>query len=283
MILPTDKCADEIISQINNSFNLLASPEIDSDVYLSEILHPTDPITKSPEMNDAKNTEIRGLLKRGTFTFILKKDVPPDGNILSGRFVFSIYSLVHGEIKFKARYVIGGHRDKLKDFIIHSTNMTQPQSIRILLSIAPPLDVYVWGDDVKLAYLQSMKKLNIGIFIYDTVHEFELDPEQCLLLFKPPYGLCDSGDLSYIEIHEHLRLEAGMKQARLEPALYVLKVDTKHKCSLPAYVDDLLCAGKSEMREVSRKTRQTFEMDYEMSTPIEFTGVIIKGNSNDGF
>lgn len=111
-------------------------------------------------MNYAKKSEIRGLLKRGAFKRILKKDVPPDGNVLPGRLVLSIKSLVEGEIKLKARYVIGGHRDKRKDVLIQSTNTTQHQIICILLSIATLLDFDLWGDDVKQAYLQSMKNVN---------------------------------------------------------------------------------------------------------------------------
>lgn len=280
---PPDKCADQLMDQINNCFNLFSSPSLNCDIHLTEILHPTDLRASSPEMNEAKKAKIKGLLKRGTFKIILKRDVPKNGNILPGRFVLAIKSLVDRKIKFKARYVIGGHRDKLREYLIHSSNSTQPQSVRILLSLAALLDFELWGDDVKQAYLQSMKKLNREIFIYEAVPDFELEPEECLQLLKPLYGLCDSGDLWYATMDEHLRRDIGMIQSKLDPALYTLRVKNELKGILASYVDDLLCAGKQEMRDASLKMRETFEMDDETTTPIEFTGVIIKGNSKNGF
>ena len=67
---------------------------------MTEILHPTDPRAQCPEMTKAKKEEIRNLLRRNKFKIILKKDVPPDGNILPGRFVFAVKSKIDGEIKF---------------------------------------------------------------------------------------------------------------------------------------------------------------------------------------
>ncbi len=87
-------------------------------------------------MTKAKRDEVKGLLERGTFSIILREEVPPDGNVLPGRFVLAIKSTENGEIKFKARFVIGGHRDRMKDLMVHSAATLQPQSIRLLLALA---------------------------------------------------------------------------------------------------------------------------------------------------
>lgn len=55
--------------------------------------------------------------------------------MLSERFVLEIKSTKEGEKKFKARYVIGGHHEKLKDFMVHSSQTLQNSYIRILLEI----------------------------------------------------------------------------------------------------------------------------------------------------
>ena len=207
------------------------------DIYLTEILHPNDPRAKGPDMTLAKRSEIGNLLRRGTFKVILKRDVPPDGNILPGRFVLAIKSKIDGRVIFKARYVIGGHRDKMKDLLVHSTNTVQPHSVRLITAIAPMFDFEVWGTDVKQAYLQAKKELGRNLYIFDAVPEFELEPEQCLKLLKPLYGLCDSGDLWHETLDEHFRKELGLKQGKLDPALYAFDPGSDLKGLTGSYVD----------------------------------------------
>ena len=62
------------------------------DVFLTEIITKMDPRETSKEMTEAKKTEIGNLLKRGTFKVSLKEYVPPDGNVLPGRFVLALKS-----------------------------------------------------------------------------------------------------------------------------------------------------------------------------------------------
>ena len=134
-----------------------ASAELETpcDVLLTEIITPGDPRSYSPEMTAAKKAEIKSLLDRGTFKVILQEELPPDGHILPGRFVLAIKSTDDGKIKYKARYVIGGHRDKYKDLMVHSTSTLQPQSVRLLLALAAIFEFDIWTSDVRQAYLQS--------------------------------------------------------------------------------------------------------------------------------
>ena len=144
-------------------------------VHLTEIITRGDPRAYSPEMNAAKKAEIKNLLERGTFKVILKEELPPDGNVLPGRFVLAIKSTDDGKINYKARYVIGGHRDKYKAFMVHSTSTMQPQSIRLLLALAAVFEFDIWTSDVRQAYLQSAEPLARDIFTRSPVQEFELN------------------------------------------------------------------------------------------------------------
>ena len=64
--------------------------ETTTGVHLTEITTRGDPRAYSPQMTATKKAEIKNLLERGTFKVILKEEIPPDGNILPGRFVLSV-------------------------------------------------------------------------------------------------------------------------------------------------------------------------------------------------
>lgn len=86
-------------------------------------------------MTDAIRALVKGLLQRGTFKIILREEIPPDGNVMPGRFFLAIKSTEDGEVKFKERYVIGGHREKQKNVMVHTSRTMQPASIRLLLAL----------------------------------------------------------------------------------------------------------------------------------------------------
>ena len=100
------------------------------------MVHRADPRGYSQKINEARRKEIKSLLERGTFKVIVRQEVPPDGNVLPGRFVLAIKSTEDCRIKYMARYVIGGHRDRLKHMMIHNASTLQLQSIRLLLALA---------------------------------------------------------------------------------------------------------------------------------------------------
>lgn len=98
--------------------------------------------------------EVLVLLNRGTFKIILRKDFPSDSIILPGRFVHSITFTEDGEVKFKAQFVIGGHRGKLKYMIVHSSTTPQMQSIRPLIALVVVNGFNIWTSDVTQENLQ---------------------------------------------------------------------------------------------------------------------------------
>lgn len=141
-------------------------------------------------MTEAVKTEIIGLLVRGTFKMTVNERVSPDGNILAGRYVFTIKSTEDGKIKFHALFIIGGHLDKRKKFIVHSSQTIQPSLIRFILFLAATHDFEVWRSDVKQTCLQFSFPLNRNIFLFDPSPWFESASGQCLQLLKRLYILC---------------------------------------------------------------------------------------------
>lgn len=116
----SETLAHSFITELHEGLRKFGTPD-DSQVFLTEILDVGDPRVSSKEMNDAKRKEITNLINRGTFKIILKEEIPPDGNVLPGRFVLAIKSTEDKKVKFKARYVIGDHRDKMKNMMVHTT------------------------------------------------------------------------------------------------------------------------------------------------------------------
>ena len=270
-----DIMANEFISNINRVLSYHCSPADEDTIFMTEILTDADPRAHSKEMNDAKKREIRDLLRRGTFTAVIMDDIPPDANVIPGRFVLAIKSKLDGKIMFKARFVVGGHRDRLKEFMVHSSQTLQPQSIRILLALAVIFGFKIWTADVRQAYLQSAIKLQREVYVKTNASEFELKPNKCLKLLRPLYGLCESGDLWYETFSQHSKEDLHLVQMKSDAALRYLKDDTLHGlCG--SYVDDLLCAGEARLKSAFEKTRSKFEMAEDEEIPCEFSGFVLE-------
>ena len=114
-----------------------SSDEDDYSVHLTEVIDPRESRASSVKMSQAKRDEIKRLLQRGTFSIILREEVPKDANILPDRLFLALKSADDGQVNFKARYVVGGHRDRMKGPMVHTAATLQPQSIRLLLALAP--------------------------------------------------------------------------------------------------------------------------------------------------
>lgn len=121
----------------------------------------------------------------------LREYIIEDRNVLPGRCVLTLNSNEYGEVKFKARYVVGRYRDKMKDRMVHKSSTLEPQSVRLLLSLTVMLEFDIWTSYVRHAYLKSATSLEREVFVGKPSREFELSPKQCLLLLKPLYDLCE--------------------------------------------------------------------------------------------
>lgn len=120
---------------------------------------------------------------------IPKEYITPDGNFLPGRLVLAIKSTIDGKIKYKGRYVIRGHRDKLKNMLMHSSCTLQPQSFRLLLTLATISGFDICTADIKQAYFEGSEPLSREVFIKNPAPETGLNLEHFLSLLSLLYGL----------------------------------------------------------------------------------------------
>lgn len=107
---------------------------------------------KYPKWMKQKKAEIPNSLDRGTVKVFPKSKVPKGSNILSARFVQSIKTTADGNNKVNVRYVVGGHRDKLKDFMFHSSTTAEPSNFLPLHSRSMLFGFTVWTGDVRQAF-----------------------------------------------------------------------------------------------------------------------------------
>jgi hypothetical protein len=91
-------------------------PEI-ATIHWAESIYNSDPLTA---LFDDKMKELFGLIERGTFRLVLQEDIGPNLNFISSRFVLAIKH-ESGTEKLKARFVLGGHRDREKKSLIHNS------------------------------------------------------------------------------------------------------------------------------------------------------------------
>ena len=103
---------------------------------MTEVIDKDESRAMSSEMREAKMKEVKDLLQRGTFRVMLKEELLDGANPLTKRFVRAIKSNADGVIKYKARYVIGGHRDKLKHSMADGAQTLQASSSRLLFALA---------------------------------------------------------------------------------------------------------------------------------------------------
>ena len=88
-------------------------------VHVTEILEKAAPRAHSPEMRKAIMSEVSDLVRRNALQVMLKQDLPDDSNAVTARFVLAIKLYAEGNTKCKERYVMDGHRDKLKHYMVY--------------------------------------------------------------------------------------------------------------------------------------------------------------------
>ena len=243
------------------------------ETHATEVIDKDDPRASTEEMREAIRAEVQGLIDRGTFEVLKKKDVPKDANIVPLRFVLALKSGLTIKPKNKARAVLGGHLDKLKELMVHITQTIQPSSIRLLSAIAEMFGWELWLSDVCQSYLQANKPLGRLLYVLNVPKEFGLADDECFLVKKPLYGLTESGDLWHATVDGHHRDDLVMKPLRSDAATFTKLDDSGELIGLSGlYVDDLLRTGTPEFRKLCRMTNDKFDMAEDENVPFEFVG-----------
>lgn len=145
-----------------------------------EIISQDGSRAETTAMRNARRAEIESLLSRGNFKVFQKHNIFPVANVLLGRFVLELKTIDDRKVKDKARHVIGGHCNKLKSAMVHSSQTLQQSSIRLLSAIASMFEFGVWPADVRQVYLKSDESLSTEVYIRVVVPQSSLRKYQCV-------------------------------------------------------------------------------------------------------
>ena len=106
---------------------------------MTEIAQPNNSRATDPRMGKTFQDKVKDLLRSDKLKVILKKVVPEGANALNARNIIAIKSTIDGKIKFKSRYVVGGHRDMLKHCLVYNAHTFQPTFARVMIALAATL------------------------------------------------------------------------------------------------------------------------------------------------
>lgn len=239
----------------------------------TEVLNPSDPRCSSPKMNDAVKKELDELFARGTFKVVVLQD-PSDHNVLPTKFVYAVKHEDGREI-YKARFCIGGHRDRLKDEVVHTASTLSQSSVRLLLALASIFGWPIWTTDVRQAYLQSASLLRRAVFL--NPKGIELGKDEFLQLILPLYGLSESGDYWNRTLRDHLLDDCKFEQCAADLSLFFKRQGKKLAGLSANYVDDLLRTAPPELRKgMEAELRARFECKDSKDVPTEFLGLNLR-------
>lgn len=248
-------------------------------VLATEVIKDHDPRAKL--FDQAKAKEIQGLIQRGTWKVVLRREVPLNANVMGGRFVLAIKDGGTGKELYKARYVVQGFRDKMKTSLVHDSATSRQASARILVGLAAAFEFELFSTDVTQAYLQSATPLQREVYIKPG-KDFGLGPDKLLKLLRPLYGLADSGDYWGATFSRHITEQLGMTPTIGDAAFFYKNEGGRLVGLTSTYVDDALQAGTSDFSRSVERTEKEFECKPREYDHTSFVGKQIN-RCEDGF
>ena len=254
--------------------------------HVSEVIKCTDPRSLSDAAISAKRKEIGGLLSRKTWKVVCERDVPTDANIMGGRFVLTLKDVGTDKPFFKARYVVQGHRDKDKDYLVHDSTTLHQHSTKLILSLAAIFGFRIWNQDVTQAYTQSDKALMRQVFVRPKKKDlalFEMSSDELLEILRPLYGIPDASDYWDATMVSHMLDELGLTRARIDLSLFYQRKNETLVGLSGTCVDDSIHAGKDEYLTLTEKSQQRFLSRERKFDTFDFIGAHIATNPDGSF
>lgn len=237
---------------MNASADLLGEPRTYKEAMAS---------SEAPFWRESCGDEMRGLIKRKTFTLI---PCPPGAKVVGSTWRSKKKVNAQGQVvRYKARLCVQGFTQVWGvDYGDTHSPVVAWEIIRLVFAIAAVLDYEIHHMDVEQAFLQST--LGERILVRQAEGHEVTGPNgepMVYLLHKSLYGLKQASRNWYKRINSYLT-EYGLKPSAADPCLYVLIRDDGTVLLVLLYVDDLAIIGSG--LPVVNQFKQAISKEFEM-------------------
>lgn len=212
-------------------------PHYQPMVLHTEVVNESDP--RSSLFDQAKKRELQGLLDRGAFKICLREEAGDDPNIIPSRFVLAIKDNQSDNSPpiLKAKFVLGGHKDRERHALPHDERTVRPESFRLLIALATTLRLRFLVADWKQGNIQSKSQLLRKIFICPK--ELNLAQDELVQVLLPVYCLPDSGEYWSDTLANHLREHCQFQRSATDLSFWLRTTTGKLLALAATYVDDI--------------------------------------------
>ena len=269
-------CTNEEKEETDVAYHaLLAKIQGDPQTYREAINSP-----EGESWKKAIESELNSLREKRVFEVVARESLQiqnSNRNILDSRWIFKRKVDESGNVKFKARLVIRGFKDK-NDYNLRETYapVSRLALVRSFLAIANKYNLHLRQLDVETAFLYGEINEDIYMEIPEGVVENkEIRCNNLWKLCKSLYGLKISSkrwNVKFTQVIESL----GFKSNYIDPCLF-LKLTSGGYLVVLLYVDDILLMGnESDKIELTVNGLSKIFAIKDMGQPKEFLGIKIE-------
>lgn len=83
-------------------------------------------------MKEAIKKEVEGLLSCGVLETVGRAEAPKEGQLLDGRFVLAMKDPKTSDERYKARFIVQGHRDEDKKYLVNASPNLMQDSVKLI-------------------------------------------------------------------------------------------------------------------------------------------------------
>lgn len=125
------------------------------DTRMTEIIAHDEPRANSTKMKRSILDEIEDLMSRGCLKVVILSHISLNANVFPCKYVLAIKYDETDAKKYKARFVLGGHRDIRNTFNRHTSRTVQPSSARLLSVDSEINDFDLCSEDTPQVYTRA--------------------------------------------------------------------------------------------------------------------------------